>query len=44
LMVGAMADRMGLHHAFVIPVICYLYVLYYGLRGSRPNSERYVKA
>jgi len=44
LMVGAMADRMGLHHAFVIPVICYLYILYYGLRGSRPNSERYVKA
>jgi len=44
LMVGAMADRMGLHHAFVIPVICYLYILYYGLRGSKPNSERYVKA
>jgi FHS family L-fucose permease-like MFS transporter len=43
-MVGAMADRVGLHHAFVIPVICYLYILYYGLRGSRPNSERYAKA
>ena len=44
LMVGAMADRIGLHHAFVIPVICYVYILYYGLRGSRPNSERYGKA
>ena len=44
LMVGAMADRVGLHHAFVIPVICYLYILYYGLRGSRPNSERYASA
>lgn len=44
LMVGAMADHVGLHHAFVIPVICYLYILYYGLRGSRPNSERYAKA
>jgi FHS family L-fucose permease-like MFS transporter len=44
LMVGALADRFGLHHAFVIPVICYLYILYYGLRGSRPNSERYAKA
>jgi FHS family L-fucose permease-like MFS transporter len=43
-MVGAMADRFGLHHAFVIPVICYLYILYYGLRGSKPNSERYAKA
>ena len=44
LMVGALADRVGLHHAFIIPVICYLYILYYGLRGSRPNSERYAKA
>jgi MFS transporter, FHS family, L-fucose permease len=44
LLVGAVADRVGLHHAFVIPVICYLYILYYGLRGSRPNSERYAKA
>jgi FHS family L-fucose permease-like MFS transporter len=44
LTVGAVADRVGLHHAFVIPVICYLYILYYGLRGSKPNSERYAKA
>jgi len=44
LLVGAMADRVGLHHAFVIPVLCYLYILYYGLSGSKPNSERYAKA
>ena len=44
LTVGAVADRVGLHHAFVIPVICYAYILYYGLRGSRPNSERYARA
>jgi FHS family L-fucose permease-like MFS transporter len=44
LMVGAVADRVGLHHAFVIPVLCYLYILYFGLRGSKPNSERYGKA
>jgi FHS family L-fucose permease-like MFS transporter len=44
LMVGGMADRYGLHHAFVVPVICYLYILYYGLSGSKPNSERYAKA
>jgi MFS transporter, FHS family, L-fucose permease len=41
LLVGVMADHVGLRHAFVIPVICYLYILYYGLRGSRPNSERF---
>jgi FHS family L-fucose permease-like MFS transporter len=44
LLVGAMADRVGLHHAFIIPVICYMYILYYGLSGSKPNSERYAKA
>jgi FHS family L-fucose permease-like MFS transporter len=43
LMVGAMADTIGLHHAFVIPVVCYLYILYYGLSGSKPNSERYAR-
>jgi MFS transporter, FHS family, L-fucose permease len=38
---GAMADRIGIHHAFFLPVICYLYILFYALRGSMPNSERY---
>jgi MFS transporter, FHS family, L-fucose permease len=41
---GAIADRVGIHHAFVIPVLCYLYILYFGLRGSRPNSERLATA
>jgi FHS family L-fucose permease-like MFS transporter len=38
---GAIADRIGLHHAFFVPVICYLYILYYALSGSKPNSQRY---
>jgi MFS transporter, FHS family, L-fucose permease len=38
---GAIADRVGLHHAFILPVICYLYILFYALSGSKPNSERY---
>jgi MFS transporter, FHS family, L-fucose permease len=38
---GAIADQIGLHHAFFIPVICYLYILFYALSGSKPNSERY---
>jgi len=37
---GFMADRIGIHHAFFLPVICYLYILYYALVGSEPNSER----
>jgi len=41
---GAIADRIGIHRAFFIPVTCYLYILYYALSGSRPNSERYATA
>jgi len=32
---GALADRIGIHLAFVLPAICYLYIVYYGLRGSK---------
>jgi FHS family L-fucose permease-like MFS transporter len=32
---GALADRIGIHLAFVLPAVCYLYIVYYGLRGSR---------
>ena len=38
---GVIADHVGIHHAFVIPVICYLYIVFFGLIGSKPNSERY---
>jgi MFS transporter, FHS family, L-fucose permease len=41
LLQGVIADRVGIHHAFFVPVICYLYILFYALSGSKPNSERY---
>jgi FHS family L-fucose permease-like MFS transporter len=31
---GLLADRVGLHHAFVLPVICYLYILFFALKGQ----------
>jgi MFS transporter, FHS family, L-fucose permease len=37
LLQGALADRIGIQHAFIIPAICYLYILYYALWGSRPT-------
>jgi MFS transporter, FHS family, L-fucose permease len=40
---GVIADHVGIHHAFVLPVVCYLYILFYGLSGSKPNSERYAR-
>ena len=33
---GWFADHIGIHHAFILPVLCYAYIVYYGLRGSRP--------
>lgn len=34
---GALADRIGIHHAFIIPALCYVYIVYYAFRGSRPG-------
>jgi FHS family L-fucose permease-like MFS transporter len=33
---GVLADQVGIHHAFILPVICYLYIVYYAFRGSKP--------
>ena len=38
---GVIADRVGIHHAFILPVFCYLYILFYGLSGFKPNSARF---
>src|SRR5439155_20657503 len=35
-LMGALADRIGVHHALLPPAICYLYLVYSGWRGSRP--------
>ena len=32
---GMLADRIGVQHAFVLPMLCYLYVMFYGWKGSR---------
>jgi FHS family L-fucose permease-like MFS transporter len=32
---GILADHIGIHHAFVVPVLCYAFIVYYGLRGAR---------
>jgi FHS family L-fucose permease-like MFS transporter len=35
---GLLADRIGIHHAFILPVLCYLYIAFYGFKGSRPRT------
>ena len=34
---GLMADKFGIQAAFVLPIICYLYVAYYGFAGYKPS-------
>jgi FHS family L-fucose permease-like MFS transporter len=32
---GKFADHIGLQHAFFLPLLCYLYILFYGVSGCR---------
>ncbi len=32
---GALADTIGIQTAFILPAVCYLYIVYYGFIGSR---------
>jgi FHS family L-fucose permease-like MFS transporter len=35
---GALADRIGVQLAFVLPLGCYLFIVFYGWRGSRVEN------
>ena len=37
LLFGWLADKIGIQYAFVLPILCYLYVAYYGLVGYKPS-------
>ena len=36
---GMLADKVGIQYAFVLPMIGYLYVAYYGLSGYKPTRS-----
>jgi FHS family L-fucose permease-like MFS transporter len=42
LLQGLLADRTGVQPAFVLPLLCYAYIAWYALQGSRqtPASGR----
>ncbi len=40
---GMFADNIGIHHAFFLPVLCYLYIAYYGIKGHIPDFSRAAK-
>ena len=35
---GALADTIGIQHAFVLPALCYAYIVFYGMKGSYIRS------
>jgi MFS transporter, FHS family, L-fucose permease len=36
---GLLADRLGIHHAFFLPIFCYLYIAYYAFNGSQKRTQ-----
>jgi len=34
----------GIHHALMVATVCYLYLLFFAVSGSKPNSERSAKS
>ncbi|MEZ4824709.1 MAG: hypothetical protein R3C61_00230 [Bacteroidia bacterium] len=41
---GAVADAAGLQISFLVPVLCYIYILFYGLRGYKIGKAPEVAA
>jgi FHS family L-fucose permease-like MFS transporter len=35
--IGALADKVGIQFSFVVPIICYLYIAFYGFIGHKPT-------
>lgn len=33
---GMLADSIGLQLSFALPIVCYLFIAYYGIKGSKP--------
>ncbi|MEE2024214.1 sugar MFS transporter [Alkalimonas mucilaginosa] len=38
LLQGVLADTFGVQQAFLLPLLCYIYIAYYGLKGCIPQS------
>jgi FHS family L-fucose permease-like MFS transporter len=37
-LLGVFADHIGLQHAFFLPLLCYAYIVFYGLSGSKVRT------
>jgi FHS family L-fucose permease-like MFS transporter len=36
---GVLADHVGIHHAFILPAICYLYIAFFAFRTNKPFAD-----
>jgi len=36
-LIGYVADKAGIQNSFIIPALCYVFIAYYGLWGSKPT-------
>ena len=39
-LVGVVKDNGSWYLAFMVPALCYLYLLFYGLNGYKPNLQK----
>jgi FHS family L-fucose permease-like MFS transporter len=44
LLQGMLADRIGVQAAFILPLVCYIYIAFYGMYGYRPTAASYAAA
>ncbi|MFC0445010.1 sugar MFS transporter [Pseudidiomarina halophila] len=40
---GFLADRVGIQMAFIVPLVCYVYIAYYGMSGYKPRQSQVVQ-
>ena len=36
---GVLADHIGIHHAFILPALCYLYIASFAFKSNKPHGE-----
>jgi FHS family L-fucose permease-like MFS transporter len=37
---GVVADAIGIHHCFIVALLCYVYIAWYGAKGSQPVAYK----
>lgn len=37
---GVLADSIGVQSSFILPIFCYIFIVYFGLKGSKPKNVK----